>query len=545
MGLCSARGPQENPPKTSQVFGISTAAWLVLHVRETVEVTKKTEMEFEPITPLADALPGLVWVALPDGRAEFLNQRWCDYTGLGLQEAIGIGWRGAVHPEDRARLIEYWNGLLASGSAGEVEARLRRHDGRYRRFLFSAAPIADVSGEIVRWCGINTDIEEKLAAQEELYARIRRDEALRESDIRTRAIDSIPGFIGILAPDGSVQAVNRQILEYTGQSLDELRNWGTNGTVHDADLPHTAEVFGRSIASGCAYAMETRLRRHDGEYRWFDNRGVPVHDNEGRVTCWYVLLTDIEDRKRSEAELNATRAELMHVARISTISTLTASIAHEVNQPLAGIVTNANTCLRMLAVDRLDLEGARATAQRTLRDANRASEVVLRLRAMFAHKETTSESLDLNDAVREVIALSWGELQRCRVVLQTDFGAGPASILGDRIQLQQVILNLIVNATDAMREVSDRPRNLFVTTASDGSEVRVSVRDSGIGIDHKATGLFEAFRSTKVHGMGVGLTVSRSIVENHGGRIWATSNDGPGATFSFAIPCCAPSAVKL
>jgi len=503
-------------------------------------------VEIGLITSLADALPGLVWVALPDGRAEFLNRRWCDYTGLSPQEASGMGWQSAVHPDDRLSWLEYWDGLLASRNPGEVEARLRRHDGQYRRFLFSAAPIANASGEIARWCGINTEIEEKLAAQEELYARIRSDETLRESDIRTRAIDGIPGFIGILAPDGSVEAVNRRIKEYTGQSLEELKNWGTNGTIHEVDLPHTAEVFGQSIALGIPHAMEFRLRRHDGEYRWFDDRGVPMRDDNGNIVCWYVLLTEIEIRKRNEAELSRARAELAHVARVSTINMLTAAIAHEVNQPLTGIVTNANTCLRMLASDRLDLDGARATAQRTLRDADRASAVVQRLRAMFTHKELTTETVALNEAAREVLALSASELQRGRVVLQTDFASGLPPVVGDRVQLQQVIMNFVVNAADAMRDVDDRPRSLSIATTLDGPEVLLSVRDAGIGIAPESAGkLFEAFYSTKGHGMGVGLSVSRSIIQSHGGRIWAVANDDcPGSTFSFAIPCCSPPAAS-
>ncbi len=628
-------------------------------------------MEFDPITPLADALPGLVWVALPDGRAEFINKRWCEYTGLTPEQAMGTGWQGAIHPDDLTLALKFWNGLLASDKPGEVVARLRRHDGKYRRFLFSAAPIANASGQVVRWCGINTDIEEKLAAEEELLARIRMEGVLRESDVRLRAIEIIPGLIGILAPDGSVEAVNSRIMEYTGQSLEELKSWGTNGTVYPADLPHTGAVFAHSIGTGTPYAMETRLRGHDGEYRWFDNRGIPMRDSSGGIVCWYILLTDIEDRKRAEGALhareaelqranqylasaqelsktgsytrdlgtdeqnlsdqmyqiwefdpakkvthemflnrlhpedrpaleaaqnaavhagedfkfefrivtdggevkylrtvtrrlkeitdrvvylgatqdvttsrvaehalNSARAELAHVSRVMTLGALTASIAHEVNQPLAGIVTNANTCLRMLTPEKLDLQGARATAQRTLRDANRASEVVQRLRAMFTHKEATTEAIDLNDAAREVLALSSSELQRGRVVVRTEFDARLPAVMGDRIQLQQVIMNFVVNANDAMREVHDRPRDLSVSTVADGANVRVSVRDSGVGIDPMtASKLFEAFYSTKGHGMGIGLSVSRSIVENHGGRIWADPNDGHGATFSFAIPC--------
>jgi signal transduction histidine kinase len=222
-----------------------------------------------------------------------------------------------------------------------------------------------------------------------------------------------------------------------------------------------------------------------------------------------------------------------------TLGALTASIAHEVNQPLAGIITNASTCLRMLAADPPNLDGARATAQRTLRDGNRASEVIERLRTLFARKEPKTEPVDLNDAAREVLALSSSELQRHRVILQTDFTQGLPLVNGDRIQLQQVILNLTLNATDAMKEIDDRPRALLIATAhEDAARVRLSVRDSGVGIDPQSIEkLFAAFYTTKTHGMGIGLAISRSIIESHNGRLWASANDGPGATFSFSIPC--------
>jgi len=217
---------------------------------------------------------------------------------------------------------------------------------------------------------------------------------------------------------------------------------------------------------------------------------------------------------------------------------LTASIAHELNQPLSGIVTNASTCMRMLGADPPNVDGARETARRTIRDGNRASEVVTRLRALFAKKDTTTESLDLNDATRGVIALILSDLQRSRMVLRPEFADDLPPVTGDRVQLQQVILNLLRNASDAMSTVDDRPRELLIRTEREGGDrVRLSVKDVGLGFDPQAAeGLFEAFYTTKNDGMGIGLSVSRSIIESHEGRLWAAPNDGPGATFSFSIP---------
>lgn len=249
-------------------------------------------------------------------------------------------------------------------------------------------------------------------------------------------------------------------------------------------------------------------------------------------------LQDVTSSKLAEDALNRARSELAHVTRAAALSALTASIGHEVNQPLSGILTNANTCLRMLAADPPNVVGASETARRTIRDANRAAEVIKRLRALFANKAPAMERIDLNEAARELIALSSSELQRGRVVLQTQFAGNLPIVEGDRIQLQQVMLNLLLNAADAMAEIEDRPRIVAVETAvGPEGDVKLLVRDSGIGVDPQIVHrLFDPFYTTKSQGMGVGLSISRTIIENHGGRIWAVPNDGPGATFGFSIP---------
>lgn len=249
-------------------------------------------------------------------------------------------------------------------------------------------------------------------------------------------------------------------------------------------------------------------------------------------------VQDITERVLGEEALNKARIELADVSRVTTLSALSASIAHEVNQPLAGIVANASTCLRLLAVDPPDTAGAKATAKRTIRDANRASEVIKRLRALFARGLSDAEPVDLGDAVRELLALCLTDLQAARVVLQTNLVENLPRIMGDRVQLQQVILNLVLNAADAMRVVEDRRRILTVSTLQDGEDsIRLSVRDVGVGAaPDQLARFFDDFYTTKPEGMGVGLSISRSIVEAHAGRIWAEPNAGPGLTFSFSIP---------
>jgi PAS domain S-box-containing protein len=382
---------------------------------------------------IINALPALVWTALPDGHVDFLNQRWCEYTGLSADDARGFGWQTAIHPNDLPELLERWRSILASGEAGEMEARLRRSDGEYRWFVVRSSPMRDEAGQrIVKWCGTSTDIDDRKRAE------------------------------GVLA-----------------------------GEDHDGQLEYIGAV------------------------------------------------QDVTQRRSSEEALDKARSELSHLARVTRLGVLTASIAHELTQPLSGIITNATTCMRMLGADPPNLEGARETARRTIRDANRASEVVTRLRALFCKKEVTAESVDLNDATREVIALSLSRLQRNRVILRRDFAEDLPLVTGDRVQLQQVILNLLRNASDAMSAVDDRPRELLIRTERDeGDRVRLSVKDAGVGFTPQAAdSLFEAFYTTKSDGMGIGLSISRSIIEAHHGRLWATTNNGSGATISFAIPC--------
>lgn len=231
--------------------------------------------------------------------------------------------------------------------------------------------------------------------------------------------------------------------------------------------------------------------------------------------------------------------EMAMLSQTMSLGVLTASIAHEVNQPLSGIVINASTCLRMLAADPPNVDGAREAARRAIRDGNRASEVIARVRALFGKKRAVTESVDLNETAREVVALFLNELHKNHVILHLELTEGLPLVTGDRVQLEQVILNLLRNAADAMSAIADRPRQLVIRTERDKQNcVRLSVEDVGVGFDPQAAdGLFQAFYTTKNDGMGIGLSISRSIIERHGGRLWAELNDGPGATFSFTIPC--------
>jgi len=307
--------------------------------------------------------------------------------------------------------------------------------------------------------------------------------------------------------------------------------------VHPEDLPLLRDMIERASSAAGDFQYEHRLLMPDHSVKYLHMIAHGTRNDEGELE-YIGACQDVTQRQSSEEALAKARSELAHVARVMSLGAFTASIAHEVNQPLSGIITNANTCLRMLAADPPNVDGARETARRTIRDGDRAAAVITRLRALFSKKDATIESVDLNEATREVIALSLSELQRNRVILRSDLADNLPPVAGDRVQLQQVILNLVRNASDAMSGIDDRPRQLLIRTEPDEvGHVRLSVRDAGVGFDPQVMDrLFDSFYTTKNDGMGIGLSVSRSIIASHHGRLWATPNEGPGATFSFSIP---------
>lgn len=276
----------------------------------------------------------------------------------------------------------------------------------------------------------------------------------------------------------------------------------------------------------------------DGRVKFLQVMARATRDIDGRLE-YIGAAQDVSQRVFSEEALTKSRSELAHITRVMSLGILTASIAHEINQPLAGIITNAETCLQMLDDNPPDITGARDTALRSIRDGNRASDVIVRLRSLFKREGNVAEIIDLNEATREVIALVSSELRRNRVILQQDFAEDLLPVKGDRVQIQQVIMNLVRNAIDAMREIEDRPRQLLIKTATEGdNSIRFTAEDSGMGFTPDiADRLFESFYSTKKDGMGIGLAISRSIIEAHHGRIWATPNHGLGSTFAFSLPC--------
>ena len=379
--------------------------------------------------------------------------------------------------------------------------------------------------------------EEGVAFVLDLTERKRAEEALRESERNLRsAIDGIPGLVAILAPNGDVEAVNRQILEYCGASLEEMKNWGTNGTIHHEDLPHLAEVFSKSIAAGVPYQTEARIRRFDGAYRWFDIRGIPVRDTSDRISRWYALLTDTEDRTQALARLQQMQSDFARINRVSVMGELAASLSHEIAQPIASARNNARAAQNFLKMKPPNLDEVREALACVVADADRSGDIIDRIRDQVKKAPPRKERFDLNAAINEVIVLARSATLGNGVSVQTRLADGLLHVQGDRVQLQQVLLNLILNAAEAMGSVLGA-RDLLISTQQDQTGVLVAVRDSGPGIDPAhLESVFDAFYTTKPSGTGMGLSICRSIIGAHGGRLWAEANEPRGAVFRFTLP---------
>ena len=366
--------------------------------------------------------------------------------------------------------------------------------------------------------------------------RKRAEEAVRRSELNLRRlVDGIPGLVFILTADGEVEFVNQQILDYTGRTFEELTRWEITDLVHPDDLPKVIGVNRRSIETGQPHTVEHRLRRADGAYRWFDVSRLAQCDSQGHVIRWYGLLTDIHERKRAEETAQKTQTELAHVVRVATLGEMTASIAHEINQPLGALVNNAGACLGWLDAD--NLEEARNSVALVMDDAQRASEIITRIRALVKKAPPQKDWLDINQIIRGLIALAQSEVQRNHIALEMRLSDDVPLVFADRIQLQQVMLNLMMNAIEAMTQ-GVGPRELLISSGADELKgVVVVVRDSGPGLDSKSLErLFEPFYTTKPQGMGMGLAICRSIVQAHSGKLWAATNRDRGASFHFSLP---------
>jgi len=371
----------------------------------------------------------------------------------------------------------------------------------------------------------------------DISGRKRAEEALQanERDLNL-IIETIPGLVWCAAPDGELNYLNQRLLDYTGTSAGAWAQLGWKNLLHPDDAEPTAQAWSRAVGTGQPLEVQCRLRRSDGIYRWFQALGQAARDSQGTIARWYGLLIDIDDRKNMEEALRNSQARLSRAMQTATVGEFAAAIAHEVNQPLAAVVTNGQACLRWLAAQPSGIAKAQEAAERIVRDGKEAGEVVRRIRALFKQAGAEKIELDLNEVIGEVLHLLAGETARKLVTMETELAQDLAPVVGDRLQLQQLVFNLLLNGMEAMDSIVDRPKKLFVRSRRSNPEtVLVEVRDSGIGLKDPDR-IFEAFFTTKENGMGMGLAICRSIIDAHHGRLWAASGEGVGSTFSFTLP---------
>jgi PAS domain S-box-containing protein len=475
-----------------------------------------------------DSIPILAWRARPDGYAEYLNKRWLDFTGLTLADAVGWKWTSAIHPEDMPGLATYWTELLKSPASGEFEARIKRHDGAYRWFLFRVDPLRDASGQILGWYGINAEIERLKHAESALQrSRAYLTEAQKLSKTGSFAwhVESDT----LLWSDEMYQIM--QIDKEHSISVDAVLK-----RVHSDDRLKYVEQYERARAGADDWNYDLRLEMPDGTPKVVHIVARRVEYQSGRREIIGAMM-DVTATKRSQEQLEAAQSALSHASRVATLGEISATIAHEVNQPLGAIVANGQACLRFLERQPIDIESVRGAVQWVVKDANRAADVIRKVRGLMKKAETNKIAADLNEVVKEVVGLLQRQVDEGMVILRYDLGDVPAACM-DRTQISQVIINVILNAIEAMQDVTDRSRILLIRTrrTPDGA-AELLVEDVGSGLKVAPDQLFEPFYTTKENGLGMGLTICRSIIEDHGGTLSATVREGStGSVFRVELP---------
>ena len=501
-----------------------------VHTRD-LEALSEGERE---LSQLVDMVPSHLWALTPDGEPAFFNNRMVDFLGLDVADTDrpGVsrleGFVDTIHPDDVAAFRDTLGRCLVTGEDFNLRYRLRRADGVYRWVSSRAEPMRDQGGRILKWHGVSVDIEDLMVTQEALRAR--------EKELSV-FVNMVPSHLWRVSPDGETTLANKHMADFLGRDLEDKRELHTvfDTIFHPDDVQAVWDVFTRCLATGEHFSMKYRLRRADGVYRWMSGRAEPMRDESGRIVQWFGLCHDIDDQVRAEESLRRASDRLARATQAASLAVLSASIAHEVNQSLAAVVANSNACQRWLSAEPPNIDRAKITAERITRDANSAADVVSRIRALFRRAPLARLVEDVNHLINEVCRMMADELLLKDIFIKTDLEPDLPSVVLDRTQVQQVLVNLIRNGIEAMDDVADQARTLQIRSCRDGLDaIRVEVRDAGTGFTD-AQRAFEPFFTTKQTGMGLGLAICRSIIESHGGRLWTANNETRGATVAFTL----------
>jgi PAS domain S-box-containing protein len=473
-----------------------------------------------------DTIPAYAWSARPDGSVDFINQRFLEFTGRSMQDLLGRGWESLVHPDDLTKYVGEWQAAVATGKPMESEARVRRADGDYRWLLIRNVPLRDELGGIVKWYGTSVDIEE----------RHRAEDALRQSEAYLAEAQRLSktGSFDWSVSNGEIRWSDEtfRIFQYdrTTKPTVEL----ILKRVHPEDSVHVKQRIESGSMNGSDFEHEYRLTMPDNSLKYVHVVAHAVSDKSGRIVLGAVM--DVTERKRAEEALREAQANLARVSRVTTMGELTASLAHEIRQPISAAGTNAKTCLRWLGRDQPDVAEAREAAARIIKDVTRASDIISSISLLFKKGALQRELVDVNELIREMIVLLRSEANRYSISIRTGLAEDLPKVMADRVQMQQVFMNLMLNGIDAMKETTGGGELTIKSEVRDG-QLLISVSDTGVGLPpEQADQIFSAFFTTKDNGTGMGLPISRSIIESHGGRLWVAGAPGCGATFQFTLP---------
>jgi PAS domain S-box-containing protein len=517
-------------------LGASSAIWFLVHVFRTVSFFDVLDQK--TMRTVEEDIHGLGWTAYPDGRMRHVNPAALEYVGVTPNQMRGImdtddhHWEQFVHPDDLESSRARWREALRTGEPIVDEARVRRHDGTYRWFRDTAVPSRDRHGRITGWYGHTTDIDDQRRAEAGLRAS--------ERELRL-LVDTVPAMIYLMTTDLLPYYFNKRFADWAGIEPGDHAGEGRRAAtgpefVHPDDRVAAEEAFRRAFAGGDALQHKLRLRHKDGQFRWLDSRIEPLRDENGTIIRWYGVNIDIDDEVRAQEALRLADERLTRASHAASLSELSVSIAHELNQPLQAVVSNASAFQRWLGATPPNYERAGRAAERIIRDANAAADVLQRVRSLFRQSGQDRNLLDLNAIIREVCELITDKLVSNTVKLSIDLDPELPKLLVDRVQMEQVILNLMLNAMEAMESVEPRLRFLGLVSRREGKDaITIDVRDSGTGIVQPER-IFEPFYTTKSDGMGMGLAICRSIIEAHAGRIHAKPIPEGGTSMSFTLP---------
>ena len=493
--------------------------------RKSLEV--ETELELSHVRAMLDNAPTMMWRTTASGEMDYANERYLDAWGRTLDEVRGWGWKDSIHPDDRQGLVDYWESHRLTADDGTYEFRVGSPGRGYRWCLSVCSPRLDAEGNVRQWYGATFDIQPRKQAEE----RLRRSEAF----LRQGQMISMTGSVALNRVTGE-QYWSEEVYRIFG--LDPSVTPGFEALlmrVHSDDRAQVLAGIGRIKRGEIDVRLEYRAVMPDGSVKHLVVLVNPARAEDDGQNVSGVIM-DITSAKLAEEEMHRAQADLTRITRIATMAELTASIAHEINQPISGVLTNSEACLRWMNRPQPDLVEAREAVERTVIGARRVSEVVRQLRAIFARNDPEPSRFNLGDLVRSTLPLLRSHLNQHRASVSVELADNEPGILADQVQMQQVLINLVMNALQAPRPTGTG-RRLLIQTIREADQVTLSVADNGTGIDedHLAD-IFEPFFTTKSEGMGMGLSICRSIVESHGGTIFAKANAEGGATVGFTFP---------